>query len=329
MFGAEAAAFGEIHKGMILPDGTDSSIYDFMRMDLYEDQNFMNALNLVVPEGERSALETMFKAPKFTDEGGIVVPRKKAVESIRPYINKFVNERVKSATNGKYEEGQDPMSTEKYILENFGYRTQLDDNDFVGSDMSNFEEGFFRMLEGFRPIADQMLVGGANILGFLAGDADVDNFVRQFATNVNEDQKKRREAFESEMPLRFTYDREAEDIGQDIEKYTVLNMTSEEMVQTAESAPVTLTSLVGAFAAGAGTMAASKNPAAAYNAAAFAQATIMGLAVNGQEYMSTFDDPNFYDYFDGDQPYLLKKLLRLMNLETWWLKMVIAESTIK
>jgi hypothetical protein len=96
------------------------------------------------------------------------------------------------------------------------------------------------------------------------------------------------------------YDAESESIGDDIEKYTLLNMTTEEMVQTAESAPVTLTSLAGAFLAAAGTAAATKNPQAAANAAAITQATIMGLAVNGQEYMSTFDDPNFYDYFKDD-----------------------------
>ena len=307
MFGSEAAAFGEIHKPVVLPDGTDSSIYDFMRMDLYEEGNFMNALNLVVPENERSALETTFKAPTFTDEGGVVVPKKKAVETIRPYINKFVNDRIKNSVSGTFEQGQDPVSTEKYILENFGYRTMLDEEDFVGSDMSAFEEGRKRMAQGFTPIAQQMLVGGLNFLtkGFRSGDdfsSQAGNaFFDAFAEQVNSDIKKDAEAFESDMPLRFMYDREDEDIREEIEKYTVLGMTTEEMVQTAESAPVTLTSLVGALAAGSGTLAATKNPQAAANAAAFAQATIMGLAVNGQEYMSTFDDPNFYDYFKGDE----------------------------
>jgi|MDSZ01.2.fsa_nt_gb hypothetical protein len=301
MFGSEAAAFGEIHKPITLPDGTDSSIHDFMRMDLYEDGNFMNALNLVVPENERSALETTFNAPTFTDEGGVVVPKKKAVETIRPYINKFVNDRIKNSVAGTFEQGQDPISTEKYILENFGYRTMLDEEDFVGSDMSAFEEGRKRMAQGFTPIANQMLVSGLNSLAFLAGDVDIDEYVQEFSKQINEDQKKDTEAFESNMPLRFMYDREAEDIGEDIEKYTLLGMTTEEMVQTAESAPVTLSSLAGALAAWTGTFAASKNPKAAANAAAFAQATIMGMAVHGQEYMSTFDDPNFYDYFKGDE----------------------------
>jgi hypothetical protein len=172
MFGSEAAAFGEIHKPVVLPDGTDSSIYDFMRMDLYEEGNFMNALNLVVPENERSALETTFKAPTFTDEGGVVVPKKKAVETIRPYINKFVNDRIKNSIAGTYEQGQDPVSTEKYILENFGYRTMLDEEDFVGSEMSAFEEGRKRMAQGFTPIARQMYVGGIDLLtrGFRGGE---------------------------------------------------------------------------------------------------------------------------------------------------------------
>lgn len=313
MFGAESAAFGEINKPLTLPDGTDSSIYDFMQMDLYEEKNFKNILNLVVPEEERSALEAAFNSSKMGGIGG--APRQSAVRNLRPWINKFVNERIKNAIDGTYVKGQDPVSTEKFILENFGYRTMLDEEDLVGSEMSAFEEGRKRMAQGFTPIAQQMLVGGLDLLtkGFRSGgdfsSQAGDAFFNAFAEQVNSDIKKDAEAFEEEMPVRFMYDSEAEAVGEDIERFTLLatrfgplfTMSSEEAVQAAESAPVTLTSLVGALAAAGAASATTKNPAAAANAAAFTQATIMGLAVNGQEYMSTFDDPNFYNYFKGDQ----------------------------
>ena len=307
MFGAESAAFGEINKPLTLPDGTDSSIYDFMQMDLYEEKNFKNILNLVVPEEERSALEAAFNSSRMGGIGG--APKQSAVNSLRPWMNKFVNDRIKKSVEGTYLQGQDPVDLEKTLLENFGYRTMLDEEDFVGSEMSNLEEGFARMVNKFSPIGGQMLVSGMNLLAQAAGDVDIDNYVLEFSKQMNEDQKKEAEAFEEEMPLRFMYDREAEAIGEDIERFTLLatrfgplfTMSAEEAVQAAESAPVTLTSLAGALAAAGAAAATTKNPTVVANAAAVAQATIMGMAVNGQEYMSTFDDPNFYNYFKDDQ----------------------------
>ena len=120
-FGAAGAAWGEIHKLLAMPDGTDSSIYDMMRMDPYEEKNFKNILNLVVPEEERSALEAAFNSSKMGGIGG--APKQSAVNSLRPWMNKFVNDRIKKSVEGTYLQGQDPVGLEKTLLENFGYRT--------------------------------------------------------------------------------------------------------------------------------------------------------------------------------------------------------------
>jgi hypothetical protein len=295
-FGAEAAALGEIYKPLKLPDGSNSSIYKLMRLDPFEEDNFMNSLNLTVPEEKRNALATMYKAPKFTDaEGDMVNPQEIAIEEVQTYMKEYVNDRIKSVIPGKFEKGQDPASLEKYLLEEFGYSTMLDEIDFVGDDMSSTKEGFVRMMQGFKPIGDQMLVGGLKMLSFLAGDKDIEDYVENFSKQVNQDIEKEQKEFERDMPIRYMSDYENENIGRDVERF--LGFSTEDVVRTMESAPVTLTSLVAAVGSYIGTAAATKNPVAAGNAAAFAQATVMGLAVHGQEYMSTYSDPMFYDYF--------------------------------
>jgi hypothetical protein len=314
LFGAEAAALGEIEKKQDFVGFSDPmSLKEFMSVDEEDRSNFMNIINVAVDD-VNEAKDLARDYENAYGDGGLPMLDgkdrdywKKDVKSrINAHRKKFFNDRIKNAVSGKFEEGQDPASVEKYILDNYAFGTQLDDNAFVGTEEGAYEQIKNLFVPNVGGATDGFLAGGLNLIaqgGIIPRSTMYDMMYNYFG--FEERRQQREKDIAEGKAVRFMEDEEMEAIGMHVDKMLTTplqalgfreGVSEQEMIEMLGNSPGTLSSQVAGGLAALGTIAATKNPQAAGTAYALAQSTFMGLQVMGQEYGATYSDPKFYNY---------------------------------
>jgi hypothetical protein len=330
VFGAEAAALGEIEKKQDFVGFSDPmSLKDFMGLDMEVKENFMGALNDIVPNQKERidlanayayAYEGVGADPEGPiPEGGRADLRKGIKDDLKlkmnSYRKKFFNDKIKEAISGTFQEGQDAVSLEKYILDNYGLTTQIDDNAFVGTEEGAYEQIKNLFVPNIGHATDGFLAGGLRLIAqdrLLPKGTLYDSLYNYFGFEERRAQRER-DMLEGKA-VRFMADEEMEAIGMHVDRMLTTPLqaigyregfSETDMIEMLGNSPGTLSSQVAGGLAAAAALYFTKNPSAARAAAgsayALTQATFMGLQVMGQEYGSTYSDPNFYNYsINGD-----------------------------
>jgi hypothetical protein len=317
-FGAEGAALGEIEKNQNFPGFSDPmSLRDLMAVDESDKKAFMSLVNLTVPEEERAGIMSEYEFA-FDPEPSDAINRKTFKESLvnkmGAYKKKFFNSRIREAISGEFQDGQDPVGVEKYILDNYGFNTQLDDNPFVGTDEGVYGQVANLFVPNAKGASDSFIAAGLKMMAAASPSIPRPLKDEYFDTMYNyfgfEERRKQRENEMAEgRAVRFMADEEMESIGMHVDKMLITplswlglreGMSDTERIEMFGNSPSTLSSQLAGGIAAAGALASTKSMSAAGWAYTIAQSTFMGLQVMGQEYGSTYSDPRFYNYFTSD-----------------------------